>query len=400
METNEKSLKALFWRPEFYGASTNGGVPTLYRGLTGGLIKLGHQCMFASGGRLDLDSSVRTFYIPYNKLLRNFPEVLCLQYNRKSVKQILKIIDNEKVDFLFQHNHDFHYGGSLVKKKTGIPFLLHVDSVEYWVKKNWGKLYLEKFLKIAEEIQWHNSDAIFVISEVVKNQLVELGVDANKIIISPNGVDPDFFSPDVDGNIIRKSINIEDKFICGFAGTFGQWHGLEVIADTIHRLIDRIPNIFFLFVGDGQLRPRIEEIIKKNNVENYSYITGLVDYSTVPNYLSACDVLLAPSVHSVEGSAFFNSPIKLFEYMSMQKPIVATNIGQQGVVINEGFNGIFCEEKSSEDLAEKIHYIYKNRDLALELAKNARTDVMKNYDWRQNANRIITAYNKIIKNRA
>ncbi len=399
MDIIEKKLNALFWRPEYYGSLTDGGVPTLYRGLTGGLLKLGHNCQFASGGRLDLDERIKTYYIPYSKFFRNFPEVLCLPYNRKSVKYILNIIEKENIDFLFQHNHDFHYGGSMVKKLTGIPFLLHVDSVEYWVKKNWGKLYLAKFLKVAEEIQWHNADAIFVISEVVKNQLVELGVDGQKIILNPNGVDPDFFSPDVDGNTIRQTLNLKNKFICGFAGTFGQWHGLEVIAESIKYIVEKIPEVFFLFVGDGLLRPMIEEIIKKNNVGNYSYITGLVNYNTVPQYLSACDVLLAPSVHSVDGSAFFNSPIKLFEYMAMQKPIIATNIGQQGIVIKDGLNGFFCEEKSPEDLAEKIHYIYQNKDLADQTALNARNTVVEKYDWKVNSTRIVDAYKRIIQAR-
>ena len=123
-------MKILFWRTEFYGAQTGGGVASLYKGLTDGMLKLGNECHFASSGRLALDERVKTYYIPYSGFFRNLPEVLTLPYIKKSKKEVIKIIEKVEPDLLFQHHHDFNYGGSLIKQETGLPFFLHCDYID------------------------------------------------------------------------------------------------------------------------------------------------------------------------------------------------------------------------------------------------------------------------------
>jgi glycosyltransferase involved in cell wall biosynthesis len=388
----KSKMKTLFWRTEFYGAITGGGVASLYDGLCGGLLNLGHEVSFASSGRLDMDNRISTHYIPYSRFFRNLPEVLCLPYNKRSVRSIKKIIELEKPDLLFQHHHDFNYGGSIIKRELGIPFFLHCDFIQLWVKENWGKLYFKKLLKWAEEIQWENADRIFVISTVVKEMMGEFGVDTNKIIVNPNGADPEVFHPDIDGSVIRKKYDIEDKFIIGFSGTFGYWHGVEVLAAAVKELLKMIPEAMVMFIGDGELRPRIENILKNDNVSNKAMITGFLQYQEVPQYLAACDVLVSPCVHSRDGSPFFNSPIKLFEYLAMGKPIVASDIGQQSEVIENGVNGFLAQERSVEDLCNQIYKIYQDNDIAVFLGKNARHDSIAKYNWTVNANRILSAY--------
>jgi len=190
----QKKLKVLFWRTEFYGAVTTGGVAGMHRGMISGFNKLGNSVVYATSGKVQLPDYVNSYFIPYSNLYRNLPEVLTLPYIRKSAKAVEKIIKSEQPDFLFQHHHDFNYGGTIIKKKTGIPFFLHCDFIQQWVKKNWGKLYFSKLLKWAEEIQWESSDAIFVISSIAKKIMSEeYGVNPNKIIVNPNGVDTNFY---------------------------------------------------------------------------------------------------------------------------------------------------------------------------------------------------------------
>lgn len=386
-------MKILFWRTEFYGAQTGGGVASLYKGLTDGMIKLGNECHFASSGRLALDERVKTYYIPYSDFFRNLPEVLTLPYIKKSKKEVSKIIEEIEPDLLFQHHHDFNYGGAIIKHDRGIPFFLHCDYIQIWVKQYWGKLYMKKLLKWAEEIQWANADRIFVVSSVVKEMMGEYGVDKEKIIVNPNGADTDIFHPKVDGSNIRTKYDLKNKYVIGFSGTFGNWHGVEILAGAIRIIADMIPESVVFFIGDGELRPEIEKIIKEDNVEKNAIITGFIPYSKVPEYLAACNVLVSPCVHSKDGSPFFNSPIKLFEYLAMGKPIVASDIGQQGEVINHEENGLLCEEASVEDLADQIHRLYKDKELSKLVSGRARQDSIDKYSWSVSAGRIISAYN-------
>ena len=124
-------------------------------------------------------------------------------------------------------------------------------------------------------------------------------------------------------------------------------------------------------------------------MENNCILTGIVPYNMIPVYMSACDVLTTPCVHNEDQTEFFNSPVKMFEYMSMAKPVVATGVGQQGEIFTDGVNGLICEEKSPENLAEAIFKIYKDKELARELGRKAREDVITKHDWRMYNRRLL-----------
>jgi glycosyltransferase involved in cell wall biosynthesis len=390
---DEKKIKALFWRTEFYGAMTGGGVAAMHRGQLDALHRLGHSAVYATSGKTQLPDYVKTYYIPYSRLFWNLPEVLTLPHVSRSTKVLLKIIEKEQPDFLFQHHHDFTIGGTLVKEKTGLPFLLHCDFIQQWTKKHWGKLYMEKLLKWGEEIQWEAADKIFTISNVAKQMMVEqYGADESKIIINPNGVNTTFFKHNETARQeIRRRFGIEDKFVQGFSGTFGVYHGVEVLAESVRHTLARVPDAVFLFVGDGELKPKVEEIIKQDNMQNRVIFTGMVPYSEVPGYLSACDVLHTPCVNNADSSEYFGSPTKLFEYMAMNKPIVASDVGQQGDILITRHNALLIPERQPEAIAEAIETLRKEPELAVSIAKQAHRDAVEKWDWVNNVQRIIDA---------
>jgi glycosyltransferase involved in cell wall biosynthesis len=304
----------------------------------------------------------------------------------------------EKPDFIYKHHHDFHYGGAKVKKKTGIPFILHIDGVTTWVKEKWGKVYNHRLLRKTEEIEIYGSDAIVVPSQNLKNQILELfNVKDNKVFVAPNGVDNDMFYPEISPLDIQKEFNLKDKFVFGFTGTFGDWHGVNVMAEAVKHVIREIPNAYFLFVGDGNLRPMLMDILTRDNVSDYAKITGIVPYKRIPEFLSACDVLLAPSINNPD-IPFFNSPVKLFEYMAMKKPIIATEVGQQKDVFQNEVNSLICNDNDPVDLARKMIRCYNEIDLRESIAENARKDALNKYDWKVNAKIIIDAYKYALSN--
>ncbi len=389
-----EKIKVMFWRTEFYGALTEGGTVSLHLGKIRGFQKLGHKVFYVSSGPMILPDGVKLYQIPYSKIFRNLPEVLHINYNKKSIKEILKIIDKEQPSFLHKHHHDFHYGGAWLKKHLGLPFILHVDGIEYWVKKNWGKLYFSHLLKWAENTELQASDAIIVISDALKKQLINYGVEENKIQVIPNGVHPEQFDPNLGDADLRSKMQLDNKFIITYTGTFGRWHGVEVLAEAVKFIDKLIPNAVVLFVGDGDLRPKIEEIVKRDNVEDKIIITGFVPFKMIPHYLAMSDVTVSPCINN-DDNEFFNSPVKLFEYMAMAKPIVASKVGQQAEVIDDGINGLLHEEKNPEELAYKIFEIYNNPDLAKKLSIEARKRSIEKHDWKYNAQAIIDVYKKI-----
>jgi glycosyltransferase involved in cell wall biosynthesis len=384
-------VKAGFFRTDFYGALHVGGSFSHVRGFIDGLRALGHECFTISSGPLSLGEQVRSYVVPYDPLYRNLPEVLSIAYNRHLQRAAAPIVRQERPQFLYHRHSEFNYTTALLKREFGVPLVLECNGSEVWIKKNWGKVYLEPLLRWAEEVQFETADVITVVSAVMKEQLTRLGVDAAKIVVNPNGVDIDAFRPGLDGGQTRATYGLEGKLVAGFVGTFGAWHGVDVLARSVKPAVARVPNIHFLIVGDGILRPEVERIIREDGVEDHVTLTGSVAHASIPAMLSACDILLSPHVQNADGTEFFGSPTKLFEYMGMGKPIIASGIGQIGEVLQDGTNALLMRHKDHDHLAECIERLAGDAGLRDRLGKKAREDAEARYSWRMNAKRVVDA---------
>jgi glycosyltransferase involved in cell wall biosynthesis len=111
----------------------------------------------------------------------------------------------------------------------------------------------------------------------------------------------------------------------------------------------------------------------------------------VPAYLDACDILAAPNVRSGDGSEFFGSPTKLFEYLSMAKPVVASRLGQIADVIVHGSNGLLVEPGDADSLALAIEKLARDGLLRARLGSAARQTVIERFTWKLNASRVFEA---------
>lgn len=392
-----KTLNVLFWRVGFYGALTQGGVASLYRGLLDAFVELGHHTIFASSGPMNLPPETKFYLIEYSRLLRNLPEILTLPYNESSLKQILKIVERHNPDFFYLHHHDFHYGGAKLKEKTGLPFILHFDSIEYWIKKNWGKLYFGNLLKWCEQIEVAQADAIITISDVLKKQACEFySIPPDKVYPVPNGVDTNKFNPHIDGSKIRRKYDLENKFVIGYSGTFNPYHGVDILAAAGKKILETIPNSTLLFIGDGTLRDKVENILAESGIRNKVVITGLVPYDDVPKYLAACDLLVSPIVHNHKDE-FFGTPIKHYEYKAMGKPIIATNIGTLKDIFSHKINSIVIDSADPDQIVDAVVLLKQNPDLAELIGQNARKEAIEKHSWIVNAQKIIEIYNSLKK---
>lgn len=113
---------------------------------------------------------------------------------------------------------------------------------------------------------------------------------------------------------------------------------------------------------------------------------GVVAYDKMPMYLSICDILiLSNSWGPKNRNQFFGSPTKLFEYMSMGKAIVATNLGQVGEILEHENNALLCEPGNGDEIVKAIMRYAQDKDLRTKTGENARNTVQKKYTWLLNA---------------
>ena len=107
-------------------------------------------------------------------------------------------------------------------------------------------------------------------------------------------------------------------------------------------------------------------------------MTGYIPPSEIPNYISAMDIVVAPYP---ELKFFYYSPVKIFEYMACQKPVLTTNIGQISEIITDGENGVLCKPDDSDELLNKLLQLIEDREKRKKIGLNARKTIVDSHTW-------------------
>ena len=247
---------------------------------------------------------------------------------------------------------------------------------------------LERF----ERLNLDAAARIFVVSEVERCNLLRAGIGDEKIVVNPNGVDTEEFRPDIGGAAVRRELGVrEDEVLAGFVGTFGPWHGVLTLAKAITLLPDDC-GIRFLLVGAGRFRDEVERIVQSAGKAERVIFAGHVEHERVPALLDACDILLSPHVPLEDGSEFFGSPTKLFEYMAMGKGIIASRLGQIGQVLVDGETALLVEPGNAGQLADAVLCLGRSRELRESLGAAARVTAIAKHTWKDNAERVLNEY--------
>jgi glycosyltransferase involved in cell wall biosynthesis len=384
----EHSLRALYVRATLTNV-VEGGMSTHVAGFAGGAAALGHRLTFLVSGVKRSD--VNTLAIEPSSLFSATKALFELWNNLAFSVQalMLKSARNEEIDFIYQRYSRFNWTGVLLSIVTGLPFALEYNGSEVWISRQWDRTGLLWLLKRVEALNLRAADLIFVVSDVERRNLIKAGVSAAKVIVNPNGVDTDRFRPDCGGAEIRRLLGIEDQVVVGFVGTFGPWHGAPVLADAATRINNSGSRLHFIFIGAGEQRAQTRSIIDSAGVS--ATFTGSIAHDKVPSYLDACEVLASPHVSMTDGSEFFGSPTKLFEYLAMRKGIIASRLGQVGEVISDGENGLLVTPGDAEGLARAIEKLAIDVELRERLGAAARETAISSYTWRHNAARVFDA---------
>ncbi|HEY0366886.1 MAG TPA: glycosyltransferase, partial [Pyrinomonadaceae bacterium] len=186
----------------------------------------------------------------------------------------------------------------------------------------------------------------------------------------------------------------DDEIVAGFVGTFGPWHGVEKLAEAI-KLIPAHEQVRFLFVGSGSLHVEVEQRLELEVASGRVIFTGAVGHDRVPGLLDACDILVAPHVPLADGSEFFGSPTKIFEYMAMGKGIVASRLGQIGEVLVDGETALLVEPGNVEELRAAILKLIASAELRRRLGANARAAAEREHTWTHNAQRVLDEFKSL-----
>jgi glycosyltransferase involved in cell wall biosynthesis len=304
--------------------------------------------------------------------------------------------DLPQPSLVYQRHSVGSYAGAVVSRRAGVPLVLEYNGSEVWVARNWGRpLRYERLALAAEEASLRHAHVVVTVSQVLADELVARGVAPERVVWHPNGVDADRFDParftEAERRALRERYGIpHDAIVVTFVGTFGQWHGVDVLARTIRHEAEwaRAAGVRFLLVGDGLKMSEAREQLE--GLEDVAVLAGLVPQVEAPIHLAASDVLVSPHVPNADGSPFFGSPTKLFEYMAAGKAIVASDLEQIGDVLRDGL-AVLVTPGDERDLARGLREVVENRERRAGLGMRARERVLARYTWRHHVDAVLEA---------
>ncbi len=287
---------------------------------------------------------------------------------------------SEDVRFVWQRHDLFHDAGVTAAKALERPLVVFTPALIVQEAAGWGvkrpgwQGILER---TAEAPLLKAADLVACGSIEIAEQVGRLGVPEERLLVTPNGVDPEMFSPDRRGDEVRKRLGLDGRFVIGWVGSFRKFHGLDMALEAMKRIESEIPEATLLLIGDGLERAHIEETVGTLGLRNV-VMTGTVGYLEIPEHVAAMDV----AVITDRGTGSFHySPLKLREYMAAGKAVIAPRIGEMARWLADGEDAVLVESGDTEGLATAIVDLHERPELRAKLGDAARRKILEQATW-------------------
>ncbi len=316
----------------------------------------------------------------------NIPKYFSIKDSDNVVLHYVPSVKNELLDAIL-----FNFYASLLMVKIHKRFSIDVvqcTNFVAWASGIFSKIFLRIPLLYnirAPNIEFYRpfwmplnlflinrSEKIFSISSAYKKFLnIQYGVPLEKIEVIPMGADTTLFSPQVNGLNIRHKyhIPIEAKVLV-YVGTLSKERRIEILLTALKYVKNEIPDILFLIVGDGDGKVNLLRMSEELGLQSSVIFTGYVDSKIVPFYIAAANVAVSPIPDTLYYS--LSSPTKTFEYMSMGKAVIASDILPHLQIIRNGVNGLLVKWNDPHEYAQAIISLFKNESKANEIGINAK----------------------------
>jgi len=224
-----------------------------------------------------------------------------------------------------------------------------------------------------------NADTVMAISQYLKEEAREKG--CKNVVYLPIFIDTDFFQKDTLARArIRKELGIEDRgILIGYTGSFWRGEGLALILQAFRNLSLRHRHIRLALIGTGNVADSddIAGLVSRLQLEDVVTLVSPQPHELMPKYLSAFDIACSPKIDCEENRAA--NPVKIYEYMSMGLPTVASAVGEISNVIQDGIDGFLIRPGDQSDLKATLDHAIQNHELAKKVGERAREKMISSY---------------------
>ena len=254
---------------------------------------------------------------------------------------------------------------------------------------------IHKGIKSQREVEYlKRMRGIVVISDKLRDHLLDLGFESKRILLAPSGVDIRYYNRNSQSykEQIKSNLSIQSsKNLVVYTGKPYKGRGAETLVETA-KFLDDSTQVLIVGALPEDLR-RINRMIEENNLQSKVSIEGHKPSCEIPLYQLAADVLVMP-YSSDWDLQMWASPIKMFEYMASGNPIVSTDFPNVREVLNEE-NSVLVPPDDPQALAIGIRKCLQDKEFSRSIATRARLQVSK-YSWENRTVKIIDFMNSLL----
>ena len=258
-------------------------------------------------------------------------------------------------------------------KRRGIPFVFEVlepysEMIPSTVLKPIGKLILKRI--------YREADRVVVINEGLREHAIRMGAHPETTCVIRAGVDKELFGSHVDGKAVRLQYGIaEHEKVLLFMGWLYHFSGLKELLAELAKLGGEDLGVKLLIVGDGDAFEELQRMRTDLGLENYVTLAGKQPYERIPEFIAAADICLLPAYNNKVMRDIV--PIKMYEYMAMGKPVIATRL--PGIMKEFGSdNGVLWIERPEDALGKALQVI---KEGTIEAHGEKARQFVRNNDW-------------------
>ncbi|MEO0412720.1 MAG: glycosyltransferase family 4 protein [Pseudomonadota bacterium] len=313
-------------------------------------------------------------------------EVAELIYSVPAYLKLYQAYRKHRPDFLYERYQSFMLAGRWLKRATDIPFFCEVNAPLTEERQQHGTLRLPGLAKWCDGLIWRAADKVLPVTKVLAHYVTKEGVADAHIEVVPNGANMALLEKAPGPEDAKKALGLEGKTVLGFTGFIRDWHGI----DRVLPLLEQQPGACLLVVGDGPARASIEAQAQALNIGERVVFTGFVERTDVARYVAAFDIALQPDVVA------YASPLKLFDYLGLGKPVVAPNTPNIREVLTHQQNAFLFDADAADAFRAAVEHLLADAALCAALSAAAlKTIKTGGYEWSANARRVIGLYDQM-----
>ncbi len=281
--------------------------------------------------------------------------------------------ESKNFDIIHAHAAKAHLVSAFTKSIVKKP-LIYTRRIDYIPKKD----PITRF-------KYRSCDAIVAVSNAVKETIRFLSKNT-KIYTIHSSTDPELEKKISTEKVEKIKTQFKNKIIIGTACALTKQKNIPNLIKAAKIVLDKLENVVFVVAGEGELKNKIEKIIKKENLQENFFLIGFKH--DIHNYIKAFDIFVMPSDNEGLSGAMLTA-------MVLGKPIISTNAGGAREAIIDKKTGLLVEKNQSEQLANAIINIINDKNLKEKLEKNAKEFAKKTFSINNMVEKYIKVYNEL-----